>query len=385
MSLNNLQNKEKIAIVAVGYNRIESLKRLFSSLLYAKYPNSDIPLYISIDASGVKEVYDYVNDFKWPYGEKYVNIQKERLGLRNHIIQCGNLTQYFKAIILLEDDIFVSEYFYNYVLEAVSFYYDEDRIGGISLYRNEMRGNLPICSLQDGSDSFLKQSVASWGECWTDKQWLGFKKWYNNHRDDDLASIDMPNHIKKWKKAWSKFYIAYLIETNKFFVFPSVSHTTCFSEAGENGSYSSTIGQVSLLSGHKQYHFRTFETLTQYDIYGTNKDVYKWLGLFEDICVDFYGENPNNKNKRFILTPYQLPYKVVKSYGLSLFPIELNIKYDISGEGIYLYDTSLTIKNNKLTKKAPVSIAYYYLKNFNIKLLARYVISYVYNGIKRKI
>lgn len=386
MNLNNLLNKEKIAIVAVGYNRVDSLRRLFSSLLLAQYPNKDVPLYISIDASGDEKVYKYVNEFEWPNGDKYVNIQKERLGLRNHIIQCGNLTQYFKAIILLEDDIFVSEYFYNYVIEAVNSYYEDDRIGGISLYRNEMRGNLPIYSIQDGNDSFLKQSVASWGECWTDKQWNGFSEWYRIHQNDDLLSLDMPVYIQKWKKAWSKFYIAYLIQSNKFFIFPSVSHTTCFSEVGENGSYSSTIGQASLLAGPRKYAFKQFEELTQYDIYGTNRDIYIWIGIEEDsLCVDFYGENPNRKHKRFILTPSLLPYKVIKSFGLSLFPIELNIKYNMLGKGIYLYDTSIQTKNKRCAKGLPVSLAYYYLKNFNISLIIRYAISYVYHGIRRKL
>lgn len=385
MELNNQLNKDKIAIVAVGYNRVESLKRLLGSLLNAQYPNKDVPLYISIDASGDETVYNYVDTFVWPNGDKYVNIQRERLGLRNHIIQCGNLTQYFRAIILLEDDIYVSEFFYYYVVEAVNTYYNEERIGGISLYRNEMRGNLPVYSIWDGSDSFLKQSVASWGECWTDKQWDGFIKWYGIHQNDDLSSIDMPIHIKKWKKAWSKFYMAYLIQTDKFFVFPSVSHTTCFSEVGENGSFTSTIGQVNLLAGPKKYCFRSFNDLTQYDIYGTNKDVYKWIGIDEDcLCVDFYGDNPNFNSKRYILSPFLKHYDIVRSFALSLFPIELNLKYSLAGDGLFLYDTALPPKRRKQIKRIPVSVAYYYLKNFNIRLIVKYSISYIFQGIRRK-
>ena len=103
MSLEDIRNKEKIAIVAVGYNRIDSMQRLFMSLSIAQYPNNDIPLYISIDASGDTELYDYVRNFEWKHGDKYVNIQEERLGLRKHIIQCGDLTKCFKAVIILED------------------------------------------------------------------------------------------------------------------------------------------------------------------------------------------------------------------------------------------------------------------------------------------
>lgn len=45
----DLQNKEKVAIICVGYNRIKSMKRLLGSLLKAVYPSKDIPLVISVD------------------------------------------------------------------------------------------------------------------------------------------------------------------------------------------------------------------------------------------------------------------------------------------------------------------------------------------------
>ena len=93
--------KETVAIVAVGYNRLDSMKRLLNSLLQANYPIDDIPLVISIDCSGETMLYDYVKDFNWPFGQKYVNIQEERLGLRNHIYQCGDLTEFFKGVIVL--------------------------------------------------------------------------------------------------------------------------------------------------------------------------------------------------------------------------------------------------------------------------------------------
>ena len=111
--INIPENKEKIAIVAVGYNRKKSLERLLSSLEVAYYQHEDIPLVISIDASGDEEVYALAREYNWTHGEKYVNIQQERLGLKNHIYQCGDLTKYFKAIILLEDDLYVSPYFYE--------------------------------------------------------------------------------------------------------------------------------------------------------------------------------------------------------------------------------------------------------------------------------
>ena len=131
MDISAIQNNEKIAIVAVGYNRINAISRLLQSLQNAKYPSNDIPLVICIDCSGNQELYNYVRQFEWQHGEKHVIIQEQRLGLKEHILKCGDLTQYFKAIILLEDDIYVSPYFYNYVVQAVNKYGKEKEIAEI--------------------------------------------------------------------------------------------------------------------------------------------------------------------------------------------------------------------------------------------------------------
>ena len=61
MNLDFSGNKDKVAIVCVGYNRIKSLSRLLNSLLCAEYPSNDIPLVISIDCSGNKELYNFVD------------------------------------------------------------------------------------------------------------------------------------------------------------------------------------------------------------------------------------------------------------------------------------------------------------------------------------
>ena len=114
-SIDKPSNKERIAIVVVGYNRLKALKRLLNSLNDAHYDTNDVPLVISIDASGERALYDYVESYRWLHGDKYVNIQAERLGLKAHIIQCGDLTHYFKAVALFEDDLWVSPYFYHYL------------------------------------------------------------------------------------------------------------------------------------------------------------------------------------------------------------------------------------------------------------------------------
>ena len=166
---------------------------MLDSLNNAHYNESDIPLYISIDASGNQQLYDYVRDFHWNYGEKIVNIQQERLGLKRHIYQCGDLTKYFKAIVLLEDDLYVSRYFYDYVKKTVDQYGSDSRIAEISLYRNEYNGyvGLPLTHQQTGCDVYLMQDVSTWGQIWTEKMWLGFKQWLDDHNEEYYQQVGL--------------------------------------------------------------------------------------------------------------------------------------------------------------------------------------------------
>ena len=96
--VDKIENKSKVAIVAVGYNRLQSMKRLLTSIASASYSEDNVPLVISIDASGDEELYSYVKSFQWEHGEKILNIETKRLGLVSHIFQCCSLTKYFKAV-----------------------------------------------------------------------------------------------------------------------------------------------------------------------------------------------------------------------------------------------------------------------------------------------
>lgn len=341
--ISDINNKELFAIVSVGYNRIKSQKRLLNSLLNADYTNyANVPLIISIDCSGDEELYDYARSFEWPFGDKYVFIREKRMGLKEHILACGDLTQYFKGIILLEDDIYVAKGFYDYAIQVNEYYGDCPKVSSIALYANEMNGFLwlPMTKLKNESDVTAGQSVATWGEAWNSRMWAEFREWLAK-TDIPWSEIDMPHQIKEWTKAWSKYYDAYLVMEDKYSIYPYTSLTTNFSDAGEHGSANNTIVQVSLQQGRKQYNFLPFEQLVKYDVYSNNLLLPGVLNLRrEDICLDLYGVRPNDKKCRYYLSVQRMPYKVVKSYGLYMRPQELNVIEDIPGNDIFLYDTS---------------------------------------------
>ena len=391
--LEDVLNKSRIAIVSVGYNRLKSQKRQLEALVSADYSQYDsVPIVISIDCSGDEELYDYVRNFKWPHGDKYVLIREKRLGLKEHILACGDLTQYFKGIILLEDDLYVSKDFYNYTIQMNNEYGDCDKICSIALYSNEMNGYcwLPLTRLHSAADVFACQAVSTWGEFWNTRMWTEFREWLDK-TDIQWDELDMPQQIKDWTKAWSKFFDAYMVKEDKYSIFPYTSLTTNFSDAGEHGDANNTIVQVSLQYGNKQYQTLPFNQLVKYDIYSNNIGLADALGLkIDDVCLDLYGVRPNDFKKRYYLSVRQLPYKVVNSFGLFMRPQELNVIEKIQGNDIFLYDT--TISSSKPKTGGKVNQMLYYQHGFNFKFLpyvcfgsVSFLVRKIYKRLKKKV
>lgn len=370
MKLDDIQNRERYAIVSVGYNRLNSQKRLLESVKRADYSTyENVPLVISIDCSGDEELYKYVREFEWPYGDKHVLIHEKRKGLKEHILFCGDLTQHFKGVILLEDDLYVAKDFYNYTVQMDAAYGNCEKVASIALYSNEMNGFcwLPLNRLHNVADVFADQSICSWGEFWNTRMWRGFREWF---KDSEIKweNLDMPIQIKQWERAWSKFFYAYMIENDKYSIYPHTALSTNFSDAGEHGDSNNTIVQVSLQQGRKQYVTLPFEQLVKYDVYSNNIGLADILNIpLKDICLDLYGIRPNELNKRYYLSVKHLPYKVVKSYGLYMRPHELNVIEDIPGNDIFLYDT--TQRASKPKGKGLQNRLLYHLHGFNYKYL----------------
>lgn len=368
--IDNPKNKELYAIVSVGYNRLKSQSRMLESVKNADFSSfSNVPLVISIDCSGDEELYAYAREFEWPYGDKYVIIREKRMGLKEHILACGDLTQFFKGIILLEDDLYVAKDFYNYTVQMDNAYGDCEKVASIALYSNEMNGFcwLPLARLRNEADVFADQSICSWGEFWNTRMWSEFREWFGKNVIL-WKELDMPHQIKEWTKAWSKFYYAYMIKNDKYSIYPYTALSTNFSDAGEHGGANNTIVQVSLQQGIKQYATLPFDKLVKYDVYSNNIGLAEALGYnLDEICLDLYGIRPNEFNKRFYLTVRRLPYKVVKSFGLYMRPQELNVFENIPGDGIFLYDT--TEKAPKPNGKGIQNRLLYYLHGYSYKLL----------------
>lgn len=335
-------SKDNIAICCVAYNRPDSLKNLLDSLNEASYPH-DVTLIISIDYSGEDKVETLANNYIWPHGEKRIIAHKNNLGLRKHILSCGNLLEEYDALIVLEDDVVVAQSFFYYAEQCVEKYKDDNEIAGISLFAFPLHHytKYPFHPLKTSSDVYLLKLAQSWGQVWMKRSWQDFMKWYENNNDEFGIKPHLPENISLWpKSSWQKYHIRYCIEANKYFIYPYYSLSTDNAVPGVHFTKETTFEQAFLLYGI-QKEFDLTPTV-KYDGFFENEAIPEWLGIKKDeICVDFYGSKKNREAKRYWLTREIAPYKIVRSFALQMKPFEWNIIKNIEGDDLFLYDTSI--------------------------------------------
>lgn len=352
----------KPAIVVVGYNRPKQTLRLLQSIGNAKYECEDITLVISIDQSNLSdEVEKVANSFEWKYGDKIIRRFSERQGLRRHIVSCGDLSEKYGAVIILEDDLFVAKDFYTYTCHAHDYYSSESSICGISLYsfRRIPFTNYSFLPIASKYDTFLGQMVVTWGQSWTRAQWGRFKTWYLAHEDKlPEDNVKIPDEISGWKRSWGKYFSAFMAEKKLFYVYPYFSRTTCFSDIGEHNSKLSetAISQVPLMEGDiAEYRFAPIAEANRYDSFYEFilPEKFEINGIYgKDISLDLNGMKRHSMGRDYLLSCQNLDFKVVKSFGLAMRPVENNILYYVPGEYFKLYkipdkDKTFHEKNKK--------------------------------------
>lgn len=330
-----------IAICIIAYNRTESLKRVLLSLEQAYY-YENVTLIISVDKSNTNTVENFAKQYKWKYGNKIVITHAVNLGLRKHVLQCGDLLYDYDALIVLEDDISVAPSFYYYAKQCIEKYSEYDDIAGISLYNFPLnyQNQLPFMPLHSDSDVYMMQCAQSWGQVWMKKQWFAFRKWYNNNSEEFGELPHLPKAICNWpKSSWLKYHTRYCIENKKYFIYPYVSLSTNNSDAGTHVGKTNTLFQAQMLYGLKKNY--NLNPTIKYDGFFENENIYKEFDLEEcDVCVDFYGEKRNSLKHRYWLTRNPQNNTILKSYSLSYKPYELNVIYNLNGDDLFLCDTN---------------------------------------------
>lgn len=330
----------KPVIVIPAYKRAVALNRLLNSILCADCP-ANVRLIISLEGGCSEDVRQVA------YGFNAINFQieviqrPERLGLRKHILACGDLTTIYGAAIILEDDLIVDRYFYSYAIAALNYYDKDTAVGGIALYACEYNefAALPFTPMGNGYATYPMQIPCSWGQCWSSKQWLNFKSWYDKSDIETVnKTVDLPEEVKSWpESSWKKYFAAYLIHKNLYFIYPYQSYTTnCADAGGTHMMAGSDIYQVCFSSQQRPLPSFTFCHLIDNEIaYDSFMEpcgavVYRALELDSgQIEIDTLGiKNCKNFTKKYILTCRQTT-KAIRYYPRSFRPIEHNFLYQL--------------------------------------------------------
>ena len=335
------------AIVIPAYNRPHTLARLLESLSAANYPpDLQVPLVISIDPeNGMphQNVRVVAESFHWQYGPKEIILHKSHLGLLQNFYYCGALTDKYGSVIFLEDDLMVSPVFYHYAIQALAYFENDIHIAGISLYCYAINGytHRSFEPLTDGSDIFFMQVASIMGQAWTKAQWGKFRDW----RVANITTEATGTLHEVWSSFDADDYFPvltnYLVAMGRFYVFPRVSLTTGFGDAGTHFANETSYFQVPLQLAQTAFRLQVLETShALYDSFmEIAPDSLKQLvpALRDrDLDVDLHATKKSRHLKAEYVITTRACKAVLKTFALAMQPPEANIIFNVQGTGINL-------------------------------------------------
>lgn len=326
-----------IAIVIATYNRPASLQRLLVSIDRATYDGyAGIELVISIDHSGNDDCKNIADAFEWKHGSKTVVAHTQNMGLKKHILSCGDYSLQHDAVIVLEDDLLVASAFYDYSQQVYTFYKEEEKLAGVALYHNVFNevAYCPFEAVHDGYDNYFMQVPCSWGQLWTKKQWTGFKDYIHAVKNEDEFEV-LPSNVQIWKdhSSWKKIFYRYLQKTGKYFVYPRIGLSTNFGDAGQHLVSQQTVFQTPLLLAGKSFRFSTIQdSCSIYDgFFELDGIVYnKLVDTEKQVSFDLNGTKPLASIKSKYLISSKECRNPIGKFAVACYPYENNILLNVA-------------------------------------------------------
>lgn len=327
-------------IIIPAFSREKSLARLLESIRLSSFPKNIVKIIISLDGDYSHSVLDVAENFILDCPELNVEIIKRavNIGLKEHILWCGDLTIQYESVIILEDDLIVANDFYQYASEALEFYKDIDDVAGVSLYGQKFNEyvNLPFEAMPNGNDTYFMQIASSWGQAWTKNQWAAFKEWYENVDSEYIKNLaELPSQVSNWPEtSWKKFFSAFIAEQNKYFVYPFLSRTSnCADDGGQHTKSQINYLQVPLALNYYSFNSCSFCEFTKktikYDAFmeAVIPDGFHFQGEnISSIAIDLYGLKPEKLLKEFKYTiTSKKCKKSISKIPIRYKPIENNI------------------------------------------------------------
>jgi hypothetical protein len=329
-------------IVVPAFSRPRALARLLASLNAAHFPSAGAEVVISLDGGAASEVRAVANGFEFRGGNVRVVEQPRNLGLREHILWCGDRVFEHEAVIVLEDDLVVDPHFYRYAVEAIQAYANEPEVVGIALYgpRYNEASRLPFEPLFNGGSTYFMQVPCSWGQAWTRRQWADFREWYGSGECALVSgAAGLPSIVRAWpESSWKKYFSAYLIATSRYFVYPYHSYATnCSDAGGVHLPMGTSLYQVPIgVTGRLPEPFRfpvCGPGACRYDAFyePEAQALASQLGLEAgSLSVDIYGiKTPDIVRERPLCLTSRRCSSAISTFPLAFKPIEVNFNFPV--------------------------------------------------------
>lgn len=331
------------AVVVMAYNRPSSLERLLGSLGSAVF-DGPVDLVISIDGGGKHHhaVAALAAAFPWPHGAKEVQ-HHDHLGLVEHFHRCGDLTDRFGSVVLLEDDLMVGPTFHRWAGAALAASAADDRVAGVCLAGPWFDGyrHLAFTPILDGSAGWYLQIPWFHGMAWTADQWGHYRRWQPPnpavpiHRAFDRLDED----------EWFPDAVRYLVATNRFYLLPREARATNTGAAGQHFDTDSDFFQVpvQLGPGSVDHIGAMDDALAVYDDHQEPIPAVAKRLCPELVDVDLTVDLLAVRDLSAITTEWVLTTRpvteVARSWGLAMRPPIVNLAFDTPGSGIALART----------------------------------------------
>ncbi|MFW1388858.1 hypothetical protein ACEV8N_03660 [Vibrio parahaemolyticus] len=223
-------------VLVFTYNRLEQTKIVIEHLLNNKLSEHTI-LIVHSDypknkghTESVKKVREYLKSLTG-FKKIFYIFRDENLGVDNATIKTvSEVIDKHGKVIVLEDDIVTSEFFLEYMNNALNLYQKRSDVFGISAYNPPVFDNLSF-----SEDIYLNRRGTSWGWATWDDRWKeidwDIRKYNNGDYDKKKFSLggkDLPWVLYRAMEIedspyWDIRRDFNMFTLSKYFVFPKIS------------------------------------------------------------------------------------------------------------------------------------------------------------------
>lgn len=229
------EQQYNLRILVIVYNRAPSLLRLLKSLNEAEYFNDSVKLEVWIDRSANGSVdtatLTCAKDFVFRHGVYQVITHPKHVGIFGQWLSTWRIWRNnSEIVVILEDDLTVSPYFYKFLKLAHEKYDGNPNINGYALQSVSIKHGTNSKGFIHGPRDdpvFLYPVIGTWGFSPNTKNWADFIDWFSvKYRERDFHPYVPGNVVTVWYKTfqqsgkaseiWSIWHIYYAWQKQEY-------------------------------------------------------------------------------------------------------------------------------------------------------------------------